>query len=147
MALENTPFSGKHSDLTKMVNGAFFNVQNELGFGFSEKVYENALVIALQELGLSVDQQIPITEYLAGKVAGESIADLLKSGVVLLELKSVKNLNGRHETQLLNYLKTTEIEVGLLLNFGPNAEFKRKVFDNERKGSLSWIKSESSTKK
>jgi len=138
MNKNRTPFTGKHSDLTKKIIGAFFEVHKELGFGFSEKVYENALVIALHALGLTVDQQIPLTVYYAGQVVGEYVADLLIDGVVLLDLKSTKALVEQHEAQLLNYLKATEIEVGLLLNFGPKAEFKRKVFDNERKGSLSW---------
>ncbi|MBM3145485.1 MAG: GxxExxY protein [Chloroflexi bacterium] len=140
MKKNQTPFSGKHSDLTEKIIGAFFAVYKELGFGFSEKVYENALLIALRAVGLIVEQQVALTVYYAGQVVGEYVADLLVNGVVLLELKSAKSLTEQHEAQLLNYLKSTEIEVGLLLNFGPEAEFKRKVFDNERKGSLSWTK-------
>lgn len=133
-------FSGKHSDLTEKVIGAFFRVHKELGFGFSEKVYENALVFALKELGLDVEQQVQLKVYFAGHVVGEYIADIVVGNAVLLELKSAKSISEQLEAQLLNYLKSTEIEVGLLLNFGSKAEFKRKVFDNERKGSLSWTK-------
>jgi len=131
-------FVGKHSDLTDKILGAFFKVYKELGYGFSEKVYENALVLLLSEDGLKVEQQKPITVYYHGQVVGEYIADVLVNDLVLLELKSAKNIVDQHIAQLLNYLKSTEIEVGLLLNFGPQAEFKRKVYDNERKGTLSW---------
>lgn len=124
--------------MTHKVIGAFFEIHKVLGFGFSEKVYENTLVIALNAKGLIVDQQYPIKVYFSGKIVGDYNADLLTSKSVLVELKSVKSLNDKHEAQLLNYLKATKIEVGLLLNFGPKAEFRRKVFDNDRKGSLSW---------
>ena len=131
-------FVGKHSDLTDKILGAFFQVYKELGYGFSEKVYENALVLLLSEDDLKVEQQKPITVYYHGQVVGEYIADVLVNDLVLLELKSAKNIVEQHVAQLLNYLKSTGIEVGLLLNFGPQAEFKRKVYDNERKGTLSW---------
>ncbi|MBU0512868.1 MAG: GxxExxY protein [Chloroflexi bacterium] len=133
-------FQGKHSDLTEKIIGAFFDVYNEIGYGFSEKVCENALAIRLRKLGLVVQQQIPITVYFEGQVVGNYIADLLIDNLVMVELKAIRELTEEHEAQLLSYLKATEIEVGLLLNFGPKAEFERKVFDNERKGSLSWIK-------
>lgn len=131
-------FQGKHSEITEKILKAFFQVHTELGFGFSEKVYENALAILLRELGLVVEQQKPIKVYFHGQVVGEYIADLVVNGVVLLELKSVKYLIDQHSAQLLSYLKSTELEVGLLLNFGPSAVFKRRVLDNEVKGSLSW---------
>ena len=132
-------FVGKHSELTEKILGAFFQVHKELGYGFSEKVYENALVLLLREKGLKVEQQKSITVYYHGQVVGEYIADVLVSDVVLLELKSAKSIVDQHLAQLLNYLKSTEIEVGLLLNFGPKAEFKRTVYDNGRKGTMSWI--------
>ena len=134
-----TKFEGKHSDLTGKILGAFFQAHKELGYGFSEKVYENALVHLLREFDLKVEQQKPIIIYFHGQVVGEYIADVLVNDIVLLELKAVQNIVDQHIAQLLNYLKATEIEVGLLLNFGPKAEFKRKVYDNERKGTLSWI--------
>ena len=133
-------FQGKHSEITEKILKAFFQVHTELGFGFSEKVYENALVILLQELGLVVEQQKSIKVYFHGQIVGEYIADLVVNDVILLELKSVKSLIPQHSAQLLSYLKSTKLELGLLLNFGPSAAFKRKVLDNDRKGSLSWIK-------
>jgi GxxExxY protein len=133
-------FEGRHSDLTGKILGAFFQVQKELGFGFSEKVYEGALEILLLEMGLIVARQQEINVYYHGQVVGEYKADLIVNGVILLELKSVSQLLDAHEAQLLNYLKATEIEVGLLLNFGREAEFRRKIYDNPRKGSLSWSK-------
>jgi GxxExxY protein len=135
-----TAFSGKHNELTEKIIGAFYDVYNELGYGFSEKVYENALAISLRELRATVEQQSPITVYFANQIVGEFICDLLVDDKVMLELKSVKMLNDQHEAQLFNYLKATDVEVGLLSNFGPKAEFKRRVFDNGRKGSLSWVR-------
>lgn len=132
-------FQGKHSVLTEKIIGCFYAVYNELGYGFSEKVYENALMIALKEMALDVNQQLPVMVYFKGQSIGEYIPDLVVENMVLCELKSTKNIAEQHEAQLLNYLKATEIEVGLLLDFGPKAEFRRKVLDNERKGSLSWI--------
>ena len=120
------------------IKQACIEVRKVLGNGFLEKVYENALVLLLRELGLKVEQQRPITVYFHEKIVGEYIADVLVNDLVLLELKSAKNIVDQHIAQLLNYLKSTQIEVGLLLNFGPKAEFKRKVYDNERKGTLSW---------
>ena len=131
-------FEGKHSELTGKILGAFFQLHKELGFGFSEKVYESAFEILLKELGLTVERQKEITVYFHEKVVGEYKADMIINGVVLLELKSVEKLIDAHDAQLLNYLKATEIEVGLLLNFGRQAEFHRKIYDNSRKGSLSW---------
>ena len=132
-------FAGKHSDLTEKIIGAFFTVYKRLGYGFSEKVYENALVLELRKLGLKVEQQKRIPVYYDGQVVGEYFADIVVNGIVIIELKAVRQLLKEHEAQLLNYLKATTIEVGLLLNFGPKAEFKRKVYDNERKGSLAWM--------
>jgi GxxExxY protein len=133
-------FEGKHSDLTGKILGCFFQVHKELGYGFSEKVYENALAILLRENELTVEQQVRLQVYYHNQTVGEYIADMIINNVVLLELKAAEKLIDDHAAQLLNYLKATNIEVGLLLNFGPTAEFRRKVYDNERKGSLSWLK-------
>jgi GxxExxY protein len=133
-------FEGKHSELTGKILGAFFQVHKELGYGFSEKVYENALAILLNESGLKVEPQAELPVYFHGQKVGEYKADLIVNDVVLLELIAAEKIVEDHAAQLLNYLKATEIEVGLVLNFGPTAEFRRKVYDNERKGSLSWIK-------
>ena len=110
-------FKGKHSEITGKVLGAFFQLHKEMGYGFSEKVYETALALLLEELGLRVESQRRIKVYFHGKVVGEFIADMVINDVVLLELKAVEHLIAAHEAQLLNYLKATNIEVGLLLNF------------------------------
>lgn len=133
-------FEGKQADVTDKILGAFFKVYNTLGYGFTEKVYENALAIELRKAGLKVEQQKGIIVYYEGQVVGEYAADVIVGEAVLLELKAARNLVEEHEAQLLNYLKATTFEVGLLLNFGPKPEHRRKVFDNERKGSLSWSK-------
>lgn len=133
-------FEGKHSELTGKILGAFFQIHKELGYGFKEKVYENALVILLNEMGLKVEPQVDLHVYFHGQMVGEYTADLIVNDVVLLELKAADKIVEDHAAQLLNYLKATNIEVGLILNFGPTAEFRRKVYDNERKGSLSWLK-------
>jgi len=140
MAEYRRKFEGKHSDLTGKILGAFFQFHKEMGYGFSEKVYQAALAILLEELGFAVEQQKPIKVYFHNKVVGEYVADMVVNGVVLLELKSVDKLTDAHSAQLLNYLKSTEIEVGLLLNFGPQVEFRRKIYDNSRKGSINWTK-------
>lgn len=132
-------FEGKHSELTGKILGAFFQVHRELGYGFSEKVYEKSLYILLTELGMKVEAQVPLHVHYHGQRVGEYIADLIVNEVVLLELKAGEKIADDHAAQLLNYLKATNIEVGLVLNFGPAAEFRRKVYDNERKGTLSWI--------
>jgi GxxExxY protein len=133
-------FSGKHSDLTQTIIGSFYIVYNQLGYGFSEKVYENALALELQGHGLKVAQQQPINVYYQGRLVGEYCADIVVNNVVILELKAVRELLQEHEAQLLNYLKATEMEVGLLLNFGPKPQHVRKIYDNERKGLLTWTK-------
>ena len=133
-------FEGKHSDLTGKVLGAFFQIHKEMGFGFSEKVYESTLEVLLRELGMVPERQTEIFVYYHGRVVGEYKADMIVNKVVLLEIKSVEKLIDAHDAQLLNYLKSTEFEVGLLLNFGRQAEFHRKIYDNSRKGSLSWTK-------
>lgn len=129
----------KHKDITELIIQAFYTVYNTLGYGFLEKVYQNALVIELRKLGLDVIPEACIKVYYNGQVVGEYFADLLVAGVVLVEIKAVRTLAPEHEAQLLNYLKATPYEVGLLLNFGPKPQIKRKVYDNELKGGLSWI--------
>ena len=132
--------SYKHQDITELIIKAFYVVYNTLGYGFSEKVYENALASELRRMGLKVVQQAPIRVYYAGQVVGEYFADLLIADAVLVELKAAQMLAQSHEAQLLNYLKATLYEVGLLLNFGPKPQVKRKAFDNERKGGLLWVR-------
>jgi GxxExxY protein len=130
---------GKHADITGKVIGAFFKVYNTLGYGFNEKVYENALAIELRKAGLKAVKQQEIVVYYDGENVGDYRTDIVVNDVVIVELKAARELAEEHEAQLLNYLKATTIEVGLLLNFGVKAEHKRKVYDNDRKGSLSWI--------
>ena len=129
----------KHREITELVLKAFFNVYNELGYGFLENVYENAMAIEATDLGLKIGQQVPIDVIYKKCKIGYYEADLLVNDLVIVELKAVEDLGDKHEAQLLNYLKATQFEVGLLLNFGPKPSFKRKAFDNSRKGSLSWV--------
>ena len=130
----------KHKELTDKILNVFFKiVYPELGYGFNEKVYENAMTIALTETGLLVKQQGKIDVNFRGQVVGEYYADLIVNDLVIVELKAVNRLNIEHEAQLLNYLRATPYEVGLLLNFGPKPEFVRKIFDNERK-TITWKK-------
>ncbi len=135
-----------HTDLTGSIIKAYYRIYNELGYGFLEKVYENAMCIALNKLSLTVVQQAKINVYFDDEVVGEYAADLLVNDLVIIELKATRTLNPDHEAQLLNYLKATQYEVGLLLNFGTKAEFKRKAFSNQRKGSLSWTQRSSKRK-
>lgn len=130
---------GKHADITGKIIGAFFKVYNTLGYGFNEKVYENALAIELRKAGLKVVKQQEIVVYYDGENVGDYRTDIVVNDVVIVELKAVRELAEEHEAQLLNYLKATTITVGLLLHFGVKAEHKRKVYDNDRKGSLTWI--------
>jgi GxxExxY protein len=123
----------KHSTLTELIIGTFFEVYNELGHGFLESVYENSLAIALREKGLEVYQQVAVPVHFRGNLVGDFVADMIVGRTVLLELKSARSIDPAHIAQLLNYLKATEIEVGLLLNFGHKPEFKRLAFENRRK--------------
>jgi GxxExxY protein len=129
----------KHTDVTELIIKAFYKVYGTLGYGFLERVYGNAMVIELRKLGVRVVQESRITVYYDQEVVGEYFTDLLVADAVIVELKAVKKLLEEHEAQLLNYLKATPYEVGLLLNFGPKPEIKRKAFDNARKGSMDWI--------
>jgi len=137
---QNTPnVPLKHSDITDKILHAFFKVvYPELGYGFLEKVYENALAIALRQMGLKVEQQAKIFVYFAGEIVGEYFADLLVENRVIVELKAAQSIAPEHEAQLLNYLRATPYEVGLLLNFGPKPDFRRKAFDNDRKSTKTW---------
>ena len=130
----------KHKDITELIIKAFYTVYNTLGYGFLEKVYENAMVIELPKLSLKVVPQARIVVYYDERQVGEYSADLLVQDAVIVELKATRALTPQNEAQLLNYLKATTYEVGLLLNFGPKPQIKRKVYDNERKGDLSWVR-------
>ncbi len=123
----------KHRDLTQNIIGVFYDVYNELGHGFLESVYERAMEIALTEAGISVASQVPITVSYRGQQVGDFRADLFADAAVILELKAARTIDEAHEKQLLNYLRATEIEVGLLLNFGVKPQFRRLVYENDRK--------------
>ena len=117
-----------HGEITKEILGAAFAVQKELGYGFLEKVYENSMVIELQERGLQVRQQMPIDVFYKDSMVGHYSADLFVADNVIVELKAERVYNSRHEAQLLHYLKATRVKVGMLLNFGElKCEYKRLV--------------------
>lgn len=122
-----------HRETTKVIIEAFYVVYNELGYGFLERVYENALSYELTKRGLSVQAQLPINVYYNGQLVGEYFADLVVDNKVIVELKAAESLSDGHKAQLLNYLKATDIEVGLLVNFGSEPQFIRRVFLNTRK--------------
>jgi GxxExxY protein len=127
----NTDF--KYKEMTEKIIAIFYRVYNKLGYGFLEKVYENAMLIEFKKDGVSVTAQPAIHVMYEGAVVGEYYADIMVENKVIVEIKATKILGIEHEAQLLNYLKATDIEIGLLLNFGPKPEIKRKVFDNHRK--------------
>jgi GxxExxY protein len=120
-----------HKDITDKIIRTFYKVYNELGYGFLEKVYQNALVIELAELGLFCEKQIKV--YYKKQLVGEYFADIMVNNSVIIELKAGEGLVEAHEFQLINYLKSTELEVGILLNFGKQPIFKRKIFTNKNK--------------
>jgi GxxExxY protein len=122
----------KHADLTEKIIGVFYDVYNELGYGFLECVYEESLVIALREIGLLAARQVPVPVWLRGHRVEDFRGDVLVENSVLLELKSARALDPVHEAQLLHYLKSTNVEIGLLLNFGIRPQFRRLIFDNDR---------------
>ncbi len=133
----------KHNQVTGKIIDAFFQVYNKMGYGFQEKVYANSMRIALRKMGLSVVTQAEINVYYEGEMVGEYYADLLVEDCVIVELKAGRDLSDEHEAQLLNYLKATKYEVGLLMNFGKRPRFERKAFDNENKGSFEWLATDS----
>lgn len=121
----------KHSEITETILKAYFNVYNELGHGFLEKVYERAMMIELKDLGLNCESQSEINVKYKDNLVGEYYADIIVGNKVIVELKAIENIKKEHEAQLVHYLKATDIEVGLLLNFGSRAQFKRKVLTKE----------------
>ena len=123
----------KHQDITSEIIKCFYTVYNTLGFGFLEKVYEKSMEIELVESGLTVVRQKPIEVFYRTQIVGEYFADLIVENKVIIELKAAETICEEHENQLINYLKATEIELGLLLNFGKKPELKRKIFSNINK--------------
>lgn len=131
-------FSGKHSGLTGKILNCFYSTFRNLGPGFPEKIYQKALSLDLAKDGLTAVEQMAIPVFYSGEMLGEFYADIVVNDLIILELKVARQIAPEHVAQLMSYLKSTRFEVGLLLNFGPKPTHERKVFDNERKGSLNW---------
>jgi|SRR5215213_2726727 len=123
----------KYFLLTQQIIGVYYEVYNELGTGFLESVYQKSLALALKSAGLAVCSRIDIPVWFRGQQVGKFEGDLLVEKCVLLELKAARALDSSHKAQLLNYLRATDIEIGLLLNFGVKPEVRRLIYDNPRK--------------
>lgn len=126
----------KQSELTNKVLRCFYTVYNKLGYGFLEKVYENALLLELRKNGLNAVRQVALKVYYDSVEIGYYFADIIVDDAIIVEIKAAEGLVEMHEAQLTNYLKATSIEVGLLLNFGKTPQCKRKVFSNQFKKLL-----------
>jgi GxxExxY protein len=124
----------KHENVTQSIIGVFFDVNNELGYGFLESVYREAMMIALESADLQVEKEFGVEAHFRGRVVGVFKADLLVDGCVIVELKALKELGSTHEAQTLNYLRASVLEIALLLNFGPKPQIRRLAFSNDRKG-------------
>ena len=133
MVVENAPCALKHSDLTDKIIGVFYDVYHELGHDFLESTYAEAMGVAVEESSLHVDREVPVPVWFRGKKVGQYFADLLVERTVMLEVKAGRTLERAHEAQLLHYLRATQIEVGLLFSFGIRPQFRRLLFDNERR--------------
>jgi GxxExxY protein len=126
-------FRGLHSEITEKILGVFFEVYNELGGGFLEGVYHEALRIALTQAGMRVEMEVPVPVYFRGEVVGNFRADAVVNDSVLLELKAISGFDAAHDGQVLHYLRATRFEVGLLLNFGPRPQFRRFILEEDKK--------------
>ena len=126
-------FHGLHAEITETVIGVFFEVYNELGGGFLEGVYHEALRIALTQAGMRVEMEVPVPVYFRGELVGNFRADVVVNDCVLLELKAISGFDAAHDGQILHYLRATRFEVGLLLNFGPKPQFRRFILEEEKK--------------
>jgi GxxExxY protein len=122
-----------YSEITDKIINSFYKVYNVLGYGFLEKVYENALLIELESAGFAVLQQQNIKVYYENQVVGDYYADIIVNDLIILEIKAAEGLRDENKAQLINYLKATNKQVGLLFNFGKKPDFKRAIFSNERK--------------
>ena len=127
------PASYKHQEVTQVIIQVFYEVYNELGHGFLESVYEEAMDLALKDKGVEVKHQHPLPVWFRSRKIGDFRADLLVADAVIVELKAARVLEPVHEAQLLNYMRASDLEVGLLLNFGPTPKIKRLVFGNDKK--------------
>jgi GxxExxY protein len=130
-------FSGVNDPLTERIIGVFYEVYNELGVGFLESVYREAMLIALRQTGLRVEAEVPVPVSFRGCLVGVFRADLVVDGKVIVELKTAESIGKAHEAQLLHYLRASAMEIGLVMNFGPEARFRRIEMQNERKKRLS----------
>jgi len=128
---KSVSYNMKSKELSSKIINAFYTVYNTLGYGFLEKVYENSMMIELNKIGLNCSRQVPISVKYGNEIVGEYYADILVEDKIILELKAIRTLTKQDEAQLLSYLTATDIEVGLLLNFGEKPAFKRKVYDND----------------
>ena len=125
-----------HQDLSKKIIDIYYKVYNELGYGFLERVYQNAMYYELKSQGFTCETEKQIVVYYEGVMVGDYRSDIVVENKILLEIKAAETLVYAHEIQLINYLRCTEIEVGLLLNFGKEAKFVRKMYTNDRKKHL-----------
>ncbi|MDX1586775.1 MAG: GxxExxY protein [Balneolaceae bacterium] len=119
-----------HKEVTGTIIKSFYNVYNKLGYGFLEKVYEKALIIELEKRGLNCVSQYPIEVRYKGRIVGDYFADIFVGNCIIVEIKASEFINLEHELQLINYLRATDTEIGLLLNFGKKPEFRRKIYTN-----------------
>ena len=131
--MEDVGFSGRNDPLTERIIGVFYEVYNELGFGFLESVYREAMRIALEQAGLQVEAEVPVPVSFRGRPVGIFRADLVVDGRVVVELKTAESISRAHEAQVLHYLRASTMEIGLVMNFGPDARFRRVVLQNLRK--------------
>ncbi len=122
-----------YQELSERIIKCFYEVYHNLGYGFLEKVYEHAMMIELAKNDLPARNQQPIKVYYKNELVGDYFADIVIDGKIILELKAAEAIVEEHEFQLINYLKATNIEIGLLLNFGKKPEIRRKIFTNDRK--------------
>ncbi len=122
-----------HQELTKKIIGIYYDVYNELGYGFLERVYQNAMLIELKKRGFQVECNKKLIVYYKQDIVGEYVPDIIVNDLIILELKAVEYLIEAHENQILNYLKATDCEIGLVLNFGKDPQFIRKIFTNNFK--------------
>ena len=122
-----------HKSLSDSILKIYYEVYNELGYGFLEKVYQNAMYFELKSQGFKVEAQKQIKVFYKSQIVGEYFADIIVEGVITLELKACECLKDEHQAQLLNYLRATKVEIGMLLNFGTEPEFKRLIYTNDRK--------------
>lgn len=122
-----------HQELTETIIRCFYTVYNTLGYGFLEKVYERAMMIELRRAGLSPTNQGTVTVYYRGEAVGEYSSDIIVNDTVVCELKTAKTISAEFSSQLINYLKSTTREIGLILNFGPIPQIQRRIFSNDRK--------------